>query len=113
LLKKFNTLSLLPNDVIKSNGTINLEWSLRILNGEPTDIKNNNIVVRSISRNSNPIIPNKHHVGYCFHFVKDTSSALSHEYPAGYGKTTSSACLNALLEILNWSNKLIIQRNLL
>ena len=113
LLKKFNTLSLLPDDVIKPNGTINLEWSLRILKGEKTDIKIGETIIRTILWNNNPTIPNKHHIGYCFHFVKETSSALSHEYPAGYGRTTSTACLNALLEILNWSNKLIIQRNLL
>ncbi len=114
LLKKFITLNLLPNELIKPDGTITLGWALRILNGESTDIKNrDSIVVLSIARNSSSIIPNKHHIGYCFHFVKETSSALSHEYSAGYGKTTSTACLNALLEILNWSNKLIVQRNLL
>ena len=108
LLKKFKNIGLLPISVIKSNGTINLEWSLRILKGLET-----NIVSTTIPINTNPTIPFKHHVGYCFDFVKETSSALSHEYPAGYGRTTSTACLSALLEILNWSNKLIIQRNLL
>ena len=113
LLKKFITLNLLPNELINPEGTITLAWALRILNGAQTNIKNrDNILLRSIPENSNPIIPNKHHVGYCFHFVKETTSAFSHDYSHEYGKTTSTACLNALLEILNWSNKLIIERNL-
>ncbi|MER0442624.1 hypothetical protein [Emticicia sp. W12TSBA100-4] len=114
LLKKFNALdnsdNLLPNDVLKNDGTINLGWSLMILKGIRTEIRNGSKLIRTIPEKVNPVIPKKHHIGYCFDFVKDVSSALSHDYQAGFGKTMPFACLNALLEILNWSNKLIQER---
>ena len=114
VLKKFNSVdnsdSLLPDDVLKKNGTINLEWSIRILKGLSTDVQQGPELVRIIPRNSRPVIPFRHHIGYCFDFVKDTSSALSHNYSHEYSKAIFPACLYSLMEILCWSNDLILNK---
>lgn len=114
LLKRFNDLdntdAFLPNDILNEDGRINLELSLRILKGLKTNIEIGGTFIRTIPSKKNSVIPYKHHIGYCFDFVKETSSALSHDYPAGFGKTTSVACLNALLEILSWSNKYVVSK---
>lgn len=110
LLKRYNEIdpvNLLPNEVINGSGNVNLEWSLRILKGLETEIKNDSIVIRTIPKNTNPPVNPKHHISYCFDFVKNISSALSHRYQEPFGETVQVACLNALLEILNWSNKFI------
>jgi hypothetical protein len=114
LLKRFNEIdstdNLLPNDVSNSNGTINLEWSIRILKGDSTNIRRGNTLTRVVPTNTKPVIPAGHHIGYCFDFIKATSSAFSHRYSHEYGETTFPACLFALMEILRWANTMILDK---
>lgn len=99
--------SFLPNDILNEKGKPNLDWSIRLLKGLRTEIKHNGSTIRIIERNFNSPIPDGHHIGYCFEFVKNTSSALSHSYSYSYTKRLFLACLEALLEILVWSNEFI------
>ena len=105
-----NSDNLLPNDVLKENGNVNLDWSIRILKGQKTEIKMGDILVRTIAKNNEPVVPYGHHISYCLDFVKNTSNALSHIYSYEFGKSIFPACLGALIEILEWSNKFIVKK---
>ncbi|PLK42120.1 hypothetical protein [Emticicia sp. TH156] len=113
LLKRFNQIDdirLLPNDVIRENGSVNFDWSIKILMGLRTEIKYGNDVVRVIPFKTDSVIPKTHHIKYYFEFVKNVASTFSHSYRNEYTLSSFSACLKALIEIFAWSNKLLIEK---
>lgn len=91
-----NSVGLLPNACIKSDGRPNLEWSYRYLSGLAVTIPpTGGTTYQSVS-----VLPP--HVSRTLEMVKQNSSILSHTYPEKFTLNAYKATVFGLAEILVW-----------
>lgn len=107
--KKLNTVSMLPDEFFTGN-KVSMEWCYRYLCGLPVDgperkepIWKKHLVDKSL------IAPK--HIQYCLQFVKDSSSAFSHDYPHPFTASSFAAVTFSMMEILNWFHNCMITCN--
>jgi hypothetical protein len=90
-----NDKSMMPDEVMFSSGRVNLEWSTRFLGGLQVGIGNNIIAPKTNSR-----VP--HHVHDCASFIKEISSAFSHNHNNNFTVFGYKSAFYAWIELFLW-----------
>ncbi len=100
IFKRLNAsdLNILPNSLFHPDGRPNLGWIIQYLKGEKISDFNKNILYEKDKNGMR--VPN--HIAYTIEFLKQLTSAISHDYKEKVTINAFNGAIFSLFEIFEW-----------